>query len=90
MLNLMMTIDDTYCDDHANDCVFNGKDAIKNCSYNLYYRYTNVMLSLSNIINNDRLILKISRSKFLLSKELALTPCKNESILQNSLQVLQA
>ncbi|CAF1540547.1 unnamed protein product, partial [Didymodactylos carnosus] len=83
-------VDDTYQDDRANDCLFNGKDAIQNYGYDFYYRYTNVTLSFLDNTVNDRLILKILLIIFLFSKGAAFTTCEYEPILQNTLQVFHA
>ncbi|CAF1142499.1 unnamed protein product [Didymodactylos carnosus] len=83
-------VDDTYRDDYANDCSYTGKQAIGNSDYDLYTRYTHVILSYMGIIDNDRLILKIILILFLFSKGSALRTSGNEPILQDSRRVFHA
>ncbi|CAF0845251.1 unnamed protein product [Didymodactylos carnosus] len=82
-------INDTYQEYGTNDCAFNVKDLVQCCS--LYLKSTDSLRSFIDIVEYDRLVVKIILIIMLFSKGSSICSLKHpEPILKNNVEVYKS
>ncbi|CAF4456900.1 unnamed protein product [Didymodactylos carnosus] len=82
-------INDTYQEYGTSDCVFNVKDLLQSCR--LYLKSTDSRRSFSDIVECDRLVVKVILIIMLFSKGSSMCSFKHpEPILKNNIQIYKS